>query len=149
MASKKKFSSDSVANPLKKSAYFIRSADPYETTQEAQQTPLTTAPAPQQPIGTPPAAIRSSEAPPSPESAVVVEAEKKTRGRPKFARATSRHSFEFYTDQVSRLRRVRALRELNENRSISLSEVVRDAISSYIETFEKNNKAEEIISRTG
>ncbi|MGB1249336.1 MAG: hypothetical protein ACPG8W_01785 [Candidatus Promineifilaceae bacterium] len=147
MASKKKFSLDSVVNPLKKSVYFTQPESPREMTQETQEVSSTVVPAPPQLVDTPPAASPVSEA--SPLSEPVVETKKRTRGRPKFARATSRHSFEFYTDQVNRLRRVKALRELNENRSISLSEIVRDAISSYIEAFEENSKAEEIISRTG
>lgn len=58
---------------------------------------------------------------------------KETRGRPPSERETTRHSFEFYVDQVTKIRRIKALKELDEDRTISLSEIVRDALDEYIE----------------
>lgn len=130
MARSKRFSEDSVSNPLrplKKSAYFSSPAD--EKTER---------------INKPTASgLRDAQA-------EEVQRKKKSekRGRPKFKRETSRHSFEFYKDQVTRLRTVKSIRELRENRTISLSEVVRDALDAYITEFEQTHNVDQIINRT-
>lgn len=131
MAKNKRFSEESVSNPLrplKKSAYF---SAPVEEKTERVNKPSASA-------------LRDIQA--TEEIEEMKKGEK--RGRPKFKRETSRHSFEFYKDQVTRLRTVKSIRELRENRTISLSEVVRDALDAYITEFEQTYNIDQIISRT-
>ncbi len=131
MAKSKRFSEESVSNPLrplKKSAYF---STPVEEKTERVNKPNAST-------------FRDAQAT---DNAEEVEKTEK-RGRPKFKRETSRHSFEFYKDQVTRLRTVKSIRELRENRSISLSEVVRDALDAYITDFEQTHNVDQIINRT-
>lgn len=57
-------------------------------------------------------------------------------------RLTKRYSFEFYEDQITRVKRIKIETELRGER-ISLSEIVREALDHYFETVRKNERSEE------
>lgn len=48
-------------------------------------------------------------------------------------RKTTRHSFEFYADQIQAIRRLRAQKEL-AGEPVSLSAMIRDAVDRYLDS---------------
>lgn len=62
------------------------------------------------------------------------------RGRPPKKRKTSRHSFEFYADQVELIYKLVALRQFKEGKNISLSDIVREALDEYIAKYREELK---------
>lgn len=105
---RKKTTTDTVSNPLSGSAFFKEKHSGENTSKNNK----------------PNALINRTD---------TEDEKEETRGRPRSQRKTTRHSFEFYADQVKKIRRIKALKELDEERTISLSEIVRDALDEYIE----------------
>ena len=54
-------------------------------------------------------------------------------GRPNKYRYTKRHSFEFFADQLTDLRMLQAHYELIEGRKVKLSDLVREALDTYLQ----------------
>lgn len=107
---KKRLTADTASNPLTESAFFKSKAK-----------------------------TERSGKPNDPENRTENEPQSKV-GRPRKKRATTRHSFEFYKDQLTSLRKLRAQRELETGQSFSLSDVVREAIDWYLEQQENKEK---------
>jgi hypothetical protein len=57
-------------------------------------------------------------------------------------RLTKRYSFEFYEDQIIRIKKIKIEAELNGDR-IALSQIVREALDHYFETVRKSERSEE------
>jgi hypothetical protein len=73
----------------------------------------------------------------------------RTENRPKkrtvhlpIKRLTKRYSFEFYEDQITRIKKTKIEAELSGDR-IAMSEIVREALDHYFETVRKNERSEE------
>ena len=64
----------------------------------------------------------------------VFRSDKRTVALP-FKRKTKRYSFEFYEDQLTRLKRIKINAELS-GESIALSEIVRTALDEYLQNKE-------------
>jgi hypothetical protein len=57
-------------------------------------------------------------------------------------RRTKRYSFEFYEDQLSRIKKIKIETEL-DGENISQSEIVREALDYYFESVRKSERSEE------
>ncbi len=100
---KKRITTETVANPLKESIFFTK-----QVAEKEEQTGEATSQTEKQPVG------------------------KKKPGRPRLARPTARHSFEFYKDQLVALRKLRAKKELATGESLTLSQLVREALDTFL-----------------
>ncbi|MCB2160509.1 hypothetical protein KQH40_00315 [bacterium] len=57
-------------------------------------------------------------------------------------RRTKRYSFEFYEDQIDELKKIKIEAELDA-KSITMSEIVREALDQYLATVRKSERTEE------
>ena len=57
-------------------------------------------------------------------------------------RRTKRYSFEFYEDQITRIKKIKIETEL-DGESISLSEIVRQALDHYFDSVRETERSEE------
>jgi len=132
MANKKPFTVNPVVNELKGSAWFRRPTE----SQPLSTTP--TAPVPQVAVEQPPShkqvlehgtdnaqnkSVRVTETVERPQRSPVQQPKKKRR---------KRRAYDFDHRQLENMRRLRATRELQEDRSVSMSELMREAVDYFL-----------------
>ena len=145
---KKRITVDSVVNPLEGSAFFIapppdnKESDKFLETSQAlviqeseekldRKIEIVKASANRK-VSKKTNALKSSSLKPVDKDSVRTSLPRRKVGRPKKKRYTKRQSFELFTDQMFGLRSLQAQYELEQGRKVKLSDLVREALDTYL-----------------